>query len=72
MVAQNPSILQPMLHELGKTNPELFRQINEHQQDFLRLLTEEQVFGMNNGPEHLGTKIVNARYCLHFVSLDRA
>lgn len=43
MVAQNPQILQPMLHELGKSNPELFRQINEHQHDFLRLLTEEQV-----------------------------
>eukprot|EP00210_Caulerpa_lentillifera_P007298 g6976.t1 len=41
MVAQNPEVLQPMLQELGQSNPELLRQINEHQQEFLALLTEE-------------------------------
>lgn len=41
MVAQNPQILQPMLHELGKNNPDLLQQITDNQQDFLRLLTEE-------------------------------
>ncbi|GMH37681.1 hypothetical protein BSKO_05554 [Bryopsis sp. KO-2023] len=45
MVAQNPHILEPMLQELGKSNPDLFRQINDNQQDFLRLLTEEQQGG---------------------------
>ena len=41
MVAQNPQILQPMLQELGKNNPDLLQQITENQQEFLRLLTEE-------------------------------
>ena len=41
MVAQNPQILQPMLQELGKNNPDLLQQITDNQQDFLRLLTEE-------------------------------
>jgi len=41
LVAQNPQVLQPMLQELGRANPELLRQINEHQQEFLSLLTED-------------------------------
>ena len=41
LVAHNPEVLQPMMQELGRTNPELLRQINEHQQEFLALLTEE-------------------------------
>jgi len=41
LVAQNPQVLQPMLQELGRANPDLLRQINEHQQEFLALLTEE-------------------------------
>lgn len=41
MVAQNPQILQPMLQELERSNPDLFRQINDHQQEFMSLLTEE-------------------------------
>lgn len=41
LVAQNPQVLQPMLQELGRSNPELLRQISGHQQEFLALLTEE-------------------------------
>jgi len=41
IVAQNPQVLQPMLQELGRTNPEVLRLINENQQEFLSLLTEE-------------------------------
>lgn len=33
-------ILQPMLQELGKQNPQLVRLIQEHQADFLRLINE--------------------------------
>ncbi|KAL6566393.1 Ubiquitin receptor RAD23c [Orobanche gracilis] len=40
MVQANPQILQPMLQELGKQNPQLVRQIQEHQGDFLRLINE--------------------------------
>ncbi|CAA3021942.1 ubiquitin receptor RAD23c-like isoform X1 [Olea europaea subsp. europaea] len=40
MVQANPQILQPMLQELGKQNPNLLRLIQEHQADFLRLINE--------------------------------
>ncbi|XP_075514778.1 ubiquitin receptor RAD23d-like isoform X2 [Primulina tabacum] len=40
LVQANPQILQPMLQELGKQNPQLVRMIQEHQADFLRLINE--------------------------------
>ncbi|CAN6478822.1 unnamed protein product [Victoria cruziana] len=40
MVQANPQILQPMLQELGRQNPQLMRLIQEHQADFLRLINE--------------------------------
>lgn len=40
MVQANPQILQPMLQELGKQNPQIMRLIQEHQADFLRLINE--------------------------------
>ncbi|CAA2991247.1 ubiquitin receptor RAD23d-like [Olea europaea subsp. europaea] len=40
MVQANPQILQPMLQELGKQNPQLVQLIQEHQADFLRLINE--------------------------------
>ncbi|KAI5083039.1 hypothetical protein GOP47_0002782 [Adiantum capillus-veneris] len=40
MVQANPQILQPMLQELGKQNPQLFRLINDNQTEFLRLINE--------------------------------
>ncbi|CAN1851651.1 Ubiquitin receptor RAD23c [Linum perenne] len=40
MVQANPQILQPMLQELGKQNPNLTRLIQDHQADFLRLINE--------------------------------
>ncbi|KAL8052850.1 hypothetical protein ABFX02_05G031900 [Erythranthe guttata] len=40
MVQANPQILQPMLQELGKQNPQLVRLIQEHQADFVRLINE--------------------------------
>ncbi|KAL3636095.1 Ubiquitin receptor RAD23c [Castilleja foliolosa] len=40
MVQANPQILQPMLQELGKQNPQLVRLIQEHQADFLQLINE--------------------------------
>mmetsp|Transcript_24935 Transcript_24935/g.44422 ORF Transcript_24935/g.44422 Transcript_24935/m.44422 type:complete len:222 (-) Transcript_24935:306-971(-) len=40
MVQANPQILQPMLQELGKQNPQLLQLINSNQQDFLRLINE--------------------------------
>ncbi|KAH7683452.1 UV excision repair protein Rad23 protein [Dioscorea alata] len=40
MVQANPQILQPMLQELGKQNPQIIRHIQEHQAEFLRLINE--------------------------------
>lgn len=33
-------VAQPMLHELGKQNPQLLRMIQEHQPEFLQLINE--------------------------------
>ncbi|KAL0799651.1 hypothetical protein Bca101_054826 [Brassica carinata] len=40
MVNSNPQILQPMLQELGKQNPQLLRLIQENQSEFLQLINE--------------------------------
>ncbi|KAJ7962721.1 ubiquitin receptor RAD23b-like [Quillaja saponaria] len=40
MVQANPQILQPMLQELGKQNPNLLRMIQEHHAEFLQLINE--------------------------------
>uniref|UniRef100_A0A803MU22 Ubiquitin receptor RAD23 n=1 Tax=Chenopodium quinoa TaxID=63459 RepID=A0A803MU22_CHEQI len=40
MVQANPQILQPMLQEFGKHNPNVMRLIQEHQTEFHRLLNE--------------------------------
>ncbi|XP_039070804.1 ubiquitin receptor RAD23b-like [Hibiscus syriacus] len=40
MIQSNPQILQPMLQELGKQNPQLLRQIQEHNAEFLQLINE--------------------------------
>ncbi|KAJ6431861.1 hypothetical protein OIU84_019189 [Salix udensis] len=48
MVQANPQILQPMLQELGKQNPHLMRLIQEHQDDFLRLINEPVEGGEGN------------------------
>ncbi|KAM2084328.1 hypothetical protein ACFX1R_022176 [Malus domestica] len=48
MVQANPQILQPMLQELGKQNPNLVRLIGTHQADFLRLINEPAEGGEGN------------------------
>ncbi|CAM8882103.1 unnamed protein product [Rhodiola kirilowii] len=48
MVQVNPEILQPMLQELGKQNPNLMRLIQEHQAEFLRLINEPVEGGEGN------------------------
>ncbi|PNY13264.1 DNA repair protein rad23-3-like [Trifolium pratense] len=48
MVQANPQILQPMLQELGKQNPQLMRLIRDHQADFLRLINEPMEGGEGN------------------------
>ncbi|KAL8531673.1 hypothetical protein ACS0TY_008315 [Phlomoides rotata] len=56
MVQANPQIMQPMLQELGKQNPQLVRLIREHQADFVRLLNEPVggKEGINNILQQLG------------------
>ncbi|KAJ6813195.1 ubiquitin receptor RAD23d-like [Iris pallida] len=48
MVQANPQILQPMLQELGKQNPQVMRLIQEHQSEFLRLINEPAEEGESN------------------------
>ncbi|XP_020684435.1 ubiquitin receptor RAD23d [Dendrobium catenatum] len=48
MVQENPQILQPMLLELGRQNPQIMRLIQEHQPEFLRLLNEPAEGGESN------------------------
>ncbi|KAL8463214.1 hypothetical protein ACS0TY_034016 [Phlomoides rotata] len=48
MVQANPQILQPMLQELGRQNPQLVRLIQDHQADFLRLINEPVEGGEGN------------------------
>ncbi|CAA7409388.1 unnamed protein product [Spirodela intermedia] len=40
MVQSNPQILQPVLQELSKQNPQLLRLIQEHHAEFLQLISE--------------------------------
>lgn len=40
LVQSNPQILQPMLQELGKQNPQILRLIQENQAEFMRLINE--------------------------------
>ncbi|CAN6201853.1 unnamed protein product [Urochloa humidicola] len=40
LVQANPQILQPMLQELGKQNPQILRLIQENQAEFLRMVNE--------------------------------
>lgn len=43
----NPHILQPMLQELGRANPQLLELINNNQDEFLRLINEPPPEGMD-------------------------
>ncbi|XP_062233123.1 ubiquitin receptor RAD23d-like [Phragmites australis] len=45
LVQANPQILQPMLQELGKQNPQILRLIQENQAEFLRLVNESPESG---------------------------
>eukprot|EP00271_Cylindrocystis_brebissonii_P010893 TRINITY_DN27355_c0_g1_i1.p1 TRINITY_DN27355_c0_g1~~TRINITY_DN27355_c0_g1_i1.p1 ORF type:complete len:397 (+),score=110.55 TRINITY_DN27355_c0_g1_i1:136-1326(+) len=45
VVQSNPQILQPMLQELGKQNPQLLQLINSNQAEFLRLVNEDDGTG---------------------------
>ncbi|GJN03580.1 hypothetical protein PR202_ga21039 [Eleusine coracana subsp. coracana] len=40
LVQANPQILQPLLQELGKQNPQILQLIQENQDEFLRLINE--------------------------------
>ncbi|KAH7569841.1 hypothetical protein JRO89_XS05G0007100 [Xanthoceras sorbifolium] len=56
MVQANPQILQPMLQELGKQNPQLMRLIQDHQADFLRLINEP----VEGGEGNIGSQLAAA------------
>ncbi|KAG0262175.1 UV excision repair protein RAD23 B [Actinomortierella ambigua] len=46
LVQQNPALLQPLLAQLGQSNPQMLQLISQNQQAFLDLLHE----GMEDGP----------------------
>ncbi|CAL4998866.1 unnamed protein product [Urochloa decumbens] len=45
LVQANPQILQPLLQELGKQNPQIMQLIQENQAEFLRLINEQPAEG---------------------------
>jgi len=40
MVQQNPQLLQPVLQQLAAANPQILQLIEQHQDEFIRLLQE--------------------------------
>ncbi|XP_051203838.1 ubiquitin receptor RAD23d [Lolium perenne] len=54
LVQSNPQILQPMLQELGKQNPQILRLIQENQAEFLRLVNETPESGAGASANILG------------------
>ncbi|KAM0917859.1 hypothetical protein ACQ4PT_009272 [Festuca glaucescens] len=54
LVQSNPQILQPMLQELGKQNPQILRLIQENQAEFLRLVNETPESGAAASANILG------------------
>jgi len=57
MVQQQPELLQPVLQQLGQTNPSILQLIQSHQQEFIQLLNEpvqmapgQQTGGPAQGP----------------------
>jgi len=54
LVQSNPQILQPMLQELGKQNPQILRLIQENQAEFLRLVNETPESGAGASTNILG------------------
>ncbi|KAK8930477.1 putative DNA repair protein RAD23-3 [Platanthera zijinensis] len=63
MVQANPQILQPMLQELGKQNPQIMRLIQEHQAEFLNLINEPSEGGESNLLGRLGEAVASIRNC---------
>ena len=49
IVQANPQVLEPMLAELGRAQPDLLALINEHQGEFLRLVNEPVAGGGGGG-----------------------
>lgn len=41
MVQSNPQLLQPLLQQIGRTNPQLLQLINQNPEEFLALLNEQ-------------------------------
>ena len=54
MMASNPALLQPMLQELGKQNPELLQLINANQEEFYSILHEPSDGDMEDAMAALG------------------
>ena len=49
LVQQNPQILHPVMQQLGASNPQILQLINQHQEEFIRLLNEPVDFASLGG-----------------------
>lgn len=54
LVQTNPTLLQPVLTQLGQQNPQILQLINTHQQEFIQLLNEPVTTGGGGGMGGLG------------------
>ncbi|CAI2169516.1 17793_t:CDS:2, partial [Funneliformis geosporum] len=50
LVQQNPNMLQPLLQQIGQSNPQLLQLINSNPNSFMRLLQEGEEAGEGNLP----------------------
>ncbi|KQJ98357.1 probable ubiquitin receptor RAD23 isoform X2 [Brachypodium distachyon] len=57
LVQANPQILQPLLQELGKQNPQILQLIQENQAEFLRLINEPAEGAEGNLLEQFGAGV---------------
>jgi len=55
MVQQQPELLQPVLQQLGQTNPAILQLIQQHQQEFIQLLNEPVQSTGQTGTGQTGT-----------------
>ncbi|CAD5111823.1 DgyrCDS1093 [Dimorphilus gyrociliatus] len=49
VIRDNPNLLQPLLQQIRQTNPDLFRMIQENQEEFVAMLNSEDEAGAGAG-----------------------
>lgn len=59
VIRQNPALLETIIQQLGQNNPELLRMITQNQEQFMRLLNEDDdaMTGEESGAEDAGGNV---------------